>query len=57
MQVGDIVDYNGFTAKIIQEVGTGVLVSYVEYGKSVSTIEKVSLDSLSKVGQTNQYEV
>tara|TARA_R110002167_G_scaffold100163_1_gene261707 strand:- start:247 stop:420 length:174 start_codon:yes stop_codon:yes gene_type:complete len=57
MQVGDIVVYNGKISKIIQEVGTGVLVSYQERGEAIQTVEKVSKDVLSKIGETNQYNV
>jgi len=57
MEIGDIVNYNGFVAKIIQEVGSSVLVSFQERDKHIQTIERVSLDSLTKISQTNQYEV
>jgi hypothetical protein len=62
MEVGDLVTYTTptgteFSAKVIQEVGSGVLISYVEAGKPLATVDKVSTDTLTKTGQTNQYNV
>lgn len=51
MKVGDIVRYNGFIAKIVQEVGSGVLISYVEEGKALATVAKVSKESLTTTGE------